>query len=146
MHNGIYSDGDRANAQLEVDALLAEIDKIANNTAFNGVKVLDGSYNSEIRAGNTNPEVIPIAIQRMNTDSLGGVAITDAEEAAVDTSTTFVHSEAKSTMSAGEGQVQILKDRFGALKISSMQTKAEHMRWRRQRSVYSEFCWNSVTW
>ena len=42
MHNGIYSDGDRANAQLEVSALLAEIDKIANNTAFNGVKVLDG--------------------------------------------------------------------------------------------------------
>ena len=27
MHNGIYSDGDRANAQLEVSALLAEIDK-----------------------------------------------------------------------------------------------------------------------
>jgi flagellin len=76
MHNGIYSDGDRANAQLEVEALLAEIDKIANNTAFNGVKVLDGSYNSEIRAGNTNPEVINIAIDRMNTDTIGGTGIT----------------------------------------------------------------------
>ena len=62
---------------LEVEALLAEIDKIANNTAFNGVKVLDGSYNSDIRAGNTNPEVINIAIDRMNTDTLGGVGITD---------------------------------------------------------------------
>ena len=62
---------------LEVEALLAEIDKIANNTAFNGVKVLDGSYNSEIRAGNTNPEVINIKIDRMNTDTLGGTAITD---------------------------------------------------------------------
>ena len=57
------------NAQ-SVEALLAEIDKIANNTAFNGVKVLDGSYNSDIRAGNTNPEVINIAIDRMNTDTL----------------------------------------------------------------------------
>ena len=43
MH-GIYSDGDRSNAQLEITALLAEIDKIASNTAFNGVKVLDGSW------------------------------------------------------------------------------------------------------
>ena len=58
---------------LKLKLFLAEIDKIANNTAFNGVKVLDGSYNSDIRAGNTNPEVINIAIDRMNTDTLGGV-------------------------------------------------------------------------
>ena len=110
MHNGIYSDGDRANAQLEVEALLAEIDKIANNTAFNGVKVLDGSYNSEIRAGNTNPEVINIAIDRMNTDTLGGVGITLATDAAVDTSPLFVHKSSKTNISVAEGQVQISKD------------------------------------
>ncbi len=112
MANGIYSDGDRANAQLEVDALLAEIDKIANNTAFNGVKVIDGSYNSEIRAGNTNAEVIGIAVDRMNTDSLGGVAITTATDAAIDTSSTFVHTAAKTRITAAEGQVQISKDIF----------------------------------
>ena len=112
MANGIYSDGDRANAQLEVDALLAEIDKIANNTAFNGVKVIDGSYNSEIRAGNTNAEVIGIAVDRMNTDSLGGVAITTASDAAIDTSSTFVHTAAKTRITAAEGQVQISKDIF----------------------------------
>ena len=44
MNNGVYTDGDRANAQLEVTALLAEVDKIASNTAFNSVKVLDGTY------------------------------------------------------------------------------------------------------
>ena len=110
MHNGIYSDGDRANAQLEVEALLAEIDKIANNTAFNGVKVLDGSYNSEIRAGNTNPEVINIDINRMNTDTLGGTGITLATDAAIDTSSTFVHKSSKTNISVAEGQVQISKD------------------------------------
>ena len=110
MHNGIYSDGDRANAQLEVEALLAEIDKIANNTAFNGVKVLDGSYNSEIRAGNTNPEVINIAIDRMNTDTLGGTGITLETDAAIDTSSLFVHKSSKTLINVGEGQVQISKD------------------------------------
>ena len=47
----------------------------------------------------------------MNTDSLGELQL-PTRLRLLDTSTTFVHSEAKSTMSAGEGQVQILKDRF----------------------------------
>ena len=37
MENGIYTSKDRDNAQLEVNALLMEIDKIAVNTKFNGV-------------------------------------------------------------------------------------------------------------
>ena len=62
MENGIYTAKDRDNAQLEVNALLAEIDKIATNTRFNDVAVLDGSYDQTIRAGNTNPETIRVAI------------------------------------------------------------------------------------
>ena len=72
MNNGIYTSSDRSNAQLEVDALMLEVDKIANNTAFNDVKVLDGTYSANIRAGNTNVEQINVSVERMNTDSLGG--------------------------------------------------------------------------
>ena len=76
MNNGVYTSADRANAQLEVAALLAEIDKIADNTAFNDVKVLDGSYSADIRAGNTNAEIITVTIDRMKTDTIGGDYIT----------------------------------------------------------------------
>ena len=62
MENGIYTSKDRDNAQLEINALLAEVDKIATNTRFNDVAVLDGSYDQTIRAGNTNPETIRVAI------------------------------------------------------------------------------------
>ena len=62
MENGIYTAKDRDNAQLEVNALLAEIDKIATNTRFNDVAVLDGSYDQTIRAGNTNAETIRVAV------------------------------------------------------------------------------------
>ena len=62
MENGIYTAKDRDNAQLEVNALLAEIDKISNNTRFNDVKVLDGSYDATIRAGNTNAETIRVSV------------------------------------------------------------------------------------
>ena len=40
MENGIYTSKDRDNAQLEVNALLQEIDKIASNTRFNDVNFL----------------------------------------------------------------------------------------------------------
>jgi flagellin len=82
MNNGVYTDADRSNAQLEVTALLAEIDKVAANSAFNQVKILDGTYSQDIRAGNTNPEVINVTIDRMNTDSLGGGRVTTGVAAA----------------------------------------------------------------
>jgi flagellin len=67
MENGIYTSKDRDNAQLEVNALLAEVDKIANNTRFNDVKVLDGSYDQTIRAGNTNAETIRVNVGSLKT-------------------------------------------------------------------------------
>ena len=45
MANGIYEDTpDRDNAQLEVAALLEQVDLIANNTRFNNVTVIDGTF------------------------------------------------------------------------------------------------------
>ena len=67
MENGIYTAKDRDNAQLEVNALLSEIDKIAVNTRFNDVAVLDGSYDKTIRAGNTNAETIRVAVGSLKT-------------------------------------------------------------------------------
>ena len=49
MQNGIYTAQDRSNAQMEVRALLAEIDKITNNTQYNKVNLLDGTYDQTIR-------------------------------------------------------------------------------------------------
>jgi len=103
MNNGVYTDADRSNAQLEVTALLAEIDKVADNSAFNQVKILDGTYSQDIRAGNTNPEVINVTIDRMNTDSLGGGRVATGDVDATTTSTTFKTSN--TTISAAEGRV-----------------------------------------
>ncbi len=67
MENGIYTNKDRDNAQLEINALLQEIDKIANNTRFNDVNLLDGSYDKDIRAGNTNAETIRVSVNSTKT-------------------------------------------------------------------------------
>jgi len=115
MNNGVYTDADRTNAQLEVTALLAEIDKIATNTAFNDVKVLDGSYQKDLRAGNTNAEVIGVSIKRMNTDSLGGNTIsstaTTTAVAADRTSTANTQSSIVAT-AVESTKVQLKADKF----------------------------------
>ena len=102
MNNGVYTDSDRTNAQLEVTALLAEIDKIATNAAFNEVKILDGTYSKDIRAGNTNPEIINVTIDRMNTDSLGGANLAGTSQTATNGNSTDVDSAGRTTIDAVE--------------------------------------------
>ena len=65
MDNGVYTSKDRDNAQLEINALIAEIDKIAANTRFNDVALLDGTYDQTIRSGNTNAETTRISLNSL---------------------------------------------------------------------------------
>ena len=111
MNNGVYTNADRSNAQLEVTALLQEIDKVANNSSFNQVKILDGTYSQDIRAGNTNPETINVTIDRMNTDSLGGGRVTAGDVYATKTTNTFKTSNTNVT--ATEGRVTIAQAQLG---------------------------------
>ena len=81
MHNHVYTPKDRDNAQMEVNALLQQIDQIAETTKFNGLNLLDGTYNKEIRAGNTNAEVINVAIDNMTTTSMAKIGMFATEKA-----------------------------------------------------------------
>ena len=45
--NGIYSDEDRMQIQVEVSSLVAEIDRIASTAQFNGMNILTGRFASE---------------------------------------------------------------------------------------------------
>mgnify|MGYP005678468971 CR=1 FL=1 len=89
MENGIYTAKDRDNAQLEVNALLQEIDKIAGNTRFNDVKLLDGAYDQTIRAGNTNAETIRVAIDALTTAGTAKITEFARETAIADTGLTI---------------------------------------------------------
>ena len=45
--NATNSDSDRAALQAEVEQLTAEVDRVAQETDFNGIKLLDGSFSSQ---------------------------------------------------------------------------------------------------
>ena len=46
--NGVYTQQDRDAMEMELIALVAEIDRIAGNTKFNDVTLLDGTYNQPV--------------------------------------------------------------------------------------------------
>ena len=81
MQNGIYTAQDRSNAQMEVRALLAEIEKITNNTQYNKVNLLDGNYDKTVRAGNTNAETIRLSIGSSSTTTTAQIEAHAVEKA-----------------------------------------------------------------
>jgi flagellin len=103
MENGIYTSKDRDNAQLEVNALLQEIDKIASNTRFNDVAVLDGSYDQTIRAGNTNAETIRVAISSLKAGDAAKISAHAVEKAE-----TFVVGSGASAVSSANTQNELM--------------------------------------
>jgi flagellin len=73
--NATNSQSDRDALQSEVDQLLSEINRVADNTSFNGVKLLDGSFTgAQFQVGANAGETITIAsLTDVNTGDLGEV-------------------------------------------------------------------------
>ena len=70
--NGIYSDGDRATLNAEVQQLVAELNRISETTSFNGQKLLDGGLGSiSLQVGSEANQTISFSIDAMNASTLG---------------------------------------------------------------------------
>jgi flagellin len=70
--NDTNSDSDRANLQKEVVQLRSELDRIANNTQFNGKNLLDGSFSSQnFQVGTNANQTIAFSISSVKTGEMG---------------------------------------------------------------------------
>src|SRR5690606_17571646 len=76
--NATNSDSDRAALNQEVEQRIAEINRIASQTSFNGRKVLDGSFgNASFQVGANVGETIGVELNTsMKTADIGSVAST----------------------------------------------------------------------
>jgi flagellin len=82
--NGTLNSGDRAVIQEEFAALIEEIDRVAQQTTFNGVNILDGSTTSlSIQVGTESGETIDLTLEDMQSAALGlsGADISDVSGA-----------------------------------------------------------------
>ena len=55
--NGIYTDEDRAQIQVEVSQLVDEVNRIASHAQFNGLNMLTGRFANPARGGTTTAEM-----------------------------------------------------------------------------------------
>ena len=73
--NSTNSDADRASLNAEVTQLKSELDRVANTTSFNGIKLLDGSFSAQsfqVGANSSAADKVQIAsIGNLKSSSLG---------------------------------------------------------------------------
>lgn len=68
--NDTNSAEDRASIQAEIDQRLTEIDRISEQTDFNGVKVLSQDRSLSIQVGANDGESIDVSLQKITSDTL----------------------------------------------------------------------------
>jgi flagellin len=115
--NGTLSDGDRDNLQVEFDAMISQIDDVANRTNFNGVNVLNTAGTLNIQTGSSAGEVVTISTSDVTAATLGVNALvigdsatpanvdTDAALTAIDAALTTV-TTAQATLGASQNRLE----------------------------------------
>ncbi|RDE51832.1 MAG: flagellin [Candidatus Accumulibacter meliphilus] len=96
--NATNSASDREALNLEVQSLAAEIDRVAQNSSFNGTKLLDGSFvaqNFQIGANGT-------ANDRLTITSIGSARITALGGSGISTTTTLTGGVTTGALTAGQ--------------------------------------------
>lgn len=69
--NGTNSQDDLNSIQAEINQRLSEIDRISEQTDFNGVKVLASDQNLQIQVGANDGEAISVNLKEITSDTLG---------------------------------------------------------------------------
>jgi flagellin len=69
--NATNSDVDRDALQSEVDQLIAQISTTAEDTDFNGRKLLDGSFSATFQVGANAGQTVDVSISELTVDKLG---------------------------------------------------------------------------
>jgi len=75
MSNAVYTDTDRANANVEFVALEAQLEIIEANTSFNGDALLDGTFiTMSMRVGDSSSEILAITIDTAEANSATSIS------------------------------------------------------------------------
>lgn len=103
--NSSNSTTDRASLNSEVNQLVSELDRIANSTSFNGLKLLDGTYQGQqFQVGADANQTIGVSVAgsrstdlQNNTITLKGTATTDLGGAIIGAATATAPANAVAT-------------------------------------------------
>jgi flagellin len=118
--NDTYTAEDRASLQAEIKQRLSEIDRISEQTDFNGVKVLAEDRTLNIQVGANDGEVIEIGLEEITSDTLNlssfnvnGPVGSLATAGAADFQDAFGDTTQVAGSSVAEGSANALAARLG---------------------------------
>jgi flagellin len=113
--NGINSDSDRAALQKEVSALKLEISRIATDTTFNGVEVLNGAFSAAFLVGSNSGQTVSVNLSAGNIPGNSGFSATGLGINALTVTTAAGASAALDTIDAALSSVLAVRGDLGAL-------------------------------
>lgn len=109
--NGTNSGSDLKSIQDEIQQRLEEIDRVSNQTQFNGVKVLSQDNQMKIQVGANDGETITIDLQKIDVKSLGldGFNVNGPKQAtAGDLKSNFKNATGFDTYTAGGTNIGLI--------------------------------------
>jgi flagellin len=110
--NGTLASEDRDYVDLEVQALMSEIDRVAKDTDFNGIKLLNASQTINIQVGLAGSNTIGIEL-----GSIGKTGLSLSGD-------TKSQSNAKTMIGTVEGAIEKLNEKRA--KLGAVQNRLEH--------------------
>jgi flagellin len=140
--NGTLSDGDRDNLQVEFDAMISQIDDVANRTNFNGVNVLNTAGTLNIQTGSSAGEVVTISTSDVTAATLGVNALVigdSATPANVDTDAALSSLDAAlNTVTTAQANLGASQNRLEAT-VSSLTDRVTNLSESRSRIQDADF-------
>ncbi len=114
--NGTYNTVARGNLQKEVDALISEIDRIANNTDFNGIKPIESGSDNKLMTFQIGPSAAETIEVERGDMTASGISVSS------------VNVE---TLSDGNAAIDIISDAIDYVsehraKLGAAQNRLEH--------------------
>jgi len=139
--NATNSEDDRAALQKEVEALVAEIDRVAAQTSFNGTKLLDGNFASQVfQVGANENETIDFTdIEDVTAAGLGvdSVKISGVDGSGAASVITTI-DDALKIVNDTRADLGAIQNRFTSV-IANLQTSAENLSASRSRILDADF-------
>lgn len=122
--NGTYNSVARANIQSEINELIKEIDRIAENTDFNGIKPIGDTAKSggsmTFQIGPSSSETINVTLEDMRTGAMNGVKTINVSNA-----------NNQAAITAANAAIDTVKDAINQVskfraKLGAAQNRLEH--------------------
>jgi flagellin len=129
--NGTETTADRTAIVTEMDQLLSEIDRIASDTEFNTMTLLDGNFDTKLHVGANEDQTIDLTIEDMSTTGLSigtdaaGMGIDAGDRESFEDAITKIN-DAIETVSTTRGNIGAIQNRLEHT-IANLDTAAENL-------------------